>query len=364
MRSTTIGSNPDENAPSSVLVVLPSFGQLSEQLTDELHGACGADSTNTIIVFRESDYERSVGRFVSRLIRAVCGFMRLPIAMRERAEVLVHHLRFDQNAFVAELRSTIGTRTYNHIVLMKPMLLDEASFLAILRSSEAHRVTVVLWDALWRTPSIRSLLPLVTTCFTTEPSDVGRRVTLLSVPTKVGSDKSELGASPTNRLSCPSYFFCGSWSVERFTEAVRLRRSLKRHSSHLCVHLVTGSRILKFLGGRFGFHAESLSPEENRSHTQRCDVLIDLGRIGQSSPSERLAAAAEGGALLLTTNELAERVGFPMVRLRPSIDAAVLHCERQLRLHDRASIQQLWSGNEEAKSLLVSGPRWAEAVLR
>jgi hypothetical protein len=41
-----------------------------------------------------------------------------------------------------------------------------------------------------------------------------------------------------------------------------------------------------------------------------------------------------------------------------------LHCERQLRLHDRASIQQLWSGNEEAKSLLVSGPRWAEAVLR
>jgi hypothetical protein len=364
MYSKSIGSNPDEDSPSSVLVVLPSFGQLSEQLTDELHGACRADFTSTIIGFQESDYERSVGRLLSRIIRVVCGLLRLPIATRERAEELVQRLRFDQTAFVYDLRSIIGTRTYDHIVLVKPMLLNEPSLAAILRSSEAHRVTVVLWDALWRTPSIRRILPLATTCFTTEPSDVGGCLVLLSVPTIVDSNKSEFAPHPTNRMLRPSYFFCGSWSVERFIEAVRLRRRLNRDRSHLCVHLVTGNRILKFLGGCFGFHAESLSPDENRALTRRCDVLIDLGRVGQSSPSERLAAAANAGALLLTTNELAERVGFPMIHLRPSIDAAVLQCESQLRQHDRASIQRLWSRNEEAKSLLVSGPCWAKAVLQ
>jgi hypothetical protein len=368
MHVQLIGVNPNENSPTSVLMVLPVFGQLSEQITEELDRACRADSTSTVISYCEADYERPVGRSVGRVVRAMCGLLPVRIARREQIELLVCRLRFKRGAFVRDLRSAIPAISYDHLVLVKPMLLDETDVVEIRQSAGVHRITVVLWDALWRTPTIRPILSLAASCFTTELTDAGDKLELLSVPSVGCKGSGETGTFSTARPSVINYFFCGSWSVERFFEAVRLRKSLRQRSSPMAskldVHLVTNSRLLKQVGRRFGFHSERLSAEENRTRTQVCDVLVDLGRSGQSSPSERLGAAADAGAILLSTNVLAERVGFPMVCLRPSSESAIARCERELGAHDRSDVQRLWFRNSVAASLLVSGPQWAATVLR
>jgi hypothetical protein len=290
-----------------------------------------------------------------------------------------------------QLAWALSIEPVDHLVLVKPMFLRTKDLEALRQRLNAQRVTIFLWDAIWRTPSITNLAGNAKV-FSTEPADCETfGFTLLPVPSLDEHENFGSAKGPTNTAkggSTPAIetsiserpirlFFCGSWSVDRLLAARRLLAAIRSHQNtpskqsvgattgrqFACeLHLVTTSWLAARLNRSVSANSSSLTNAEYEGCIESCDVLLDFGRAGQSSPSERLSAAAKSGKILLSTNVQLERLGFPVLAVtsRDWIDA-LAYCERKIR--DNVAVRQAWETNPAARKFSITGKEWASSVL-
>ncbi len=380
-------------APSSkVTIIGPKFGTASQAIDKTVRNHMGDENVHALW-YEESRFERRTGRFVGRLIRVALQVLPLPPKVRSRAERFIGAIRFRRRDSIAEQMAWAGLiGPADHLLLVKPMFLRPDDLVALRRSVGAATVTIVLWDALWRTPSVSELID-GESVFSTEPTDCKMHgFNFLPVPPlelhqdlelKAGSNALTTGGilptPETSNLDRPiRMFFCGSWSFDRWLEARRLMtavRSLENdvskyevgesHSPHfICeLHLVTANKLAAWLTASAQALSTPLSAVRYEEGVARCDVLLDLGRTGQSSPSERLDTAVRNGKILASTNPHLEHLGFPVVPIkRHGWVEALEICE--LALRTKTPIPQSWDTNATASAFVITPEDWANTVFR
>ena len=375
-----------------VVIIGARFGTASQAIDAAIREQVGDDNVQSLW-YEESRFERKIGRSVGRLIRLAVQALPLPQNVRSLSERLIGAIRFRRRESIAEqLKWAQSIRPADHLLLVKPMFLRPNDLDALRKSVGATRVSVVLWDALWRTPSVGKLIHIARV-FSTEPTDCKwNGFTLLPVPPLVLHQNSERDArsnsltvgeslpplGPSNVEQPIRLFFCGSWSLDRWLSARRLMaavRSLEnglskgevgpsaRRKFIVTVHLVTENKLAAWLTAWVRGISTPLSAVEYEEGVAQCDVVLDLGRAGQSSPSERLSTAAKNGKILASTNFQLEYLGFPVVPIKPKgwIEA-LKSCDAAFRTN--VPIQSLWEANSVSRAFVITPGEWANSVLR
>jgi hypothetical protein len=383
-------TSQQESSRQSVAVIGPKFGTASQAIDEAIRNHVGNENVQSLW-YEESAFERRIGRFLGRLVRVVTQVLPLPQKVRSAAERFIGAVRFRRvDSVKDQLAWARSLAPVDHLILVKPMFLRPSDLAELRQTSRTTRVTVVLWDAIWRTPSIRSLLSGARV-FSTEPTDCQSfGFTFLPVPPVKSRDTSALNnasdessrdtSSPKLESSnCEQpirLFFCGSWSLDRWLAARRLKtavRSLENNFAKHAVgspsgrhfvcelHLVTTNSLAAWLTRSVSASPAPLCAAEYVEFVKRCDVLLDFGRTGQSSPSERLSTAAMNGKILVTTNAQLAHLGLPVVTIRPKgwIEGLV-SCERVMR--NPAAIQRLWSSNSPTLAFMTTMDGWASTV--
>jgi hypothetical protein len=362
-----------------VCFVAPEFGRLSQNLEAAL--TRGGQTSVSTHLFAESEFERKGFVPLTRGIRAAHQVLPLRESIRMRAEKIICALRFDSRKFEKRIMKSVAGVKCRHLVVVKPMLFSEEGFRQLVDQVEASEVTVILWDAIWRTPTVLRAATIADRVFTSEFDDSLQLPTsrYLGLPAeRFGAGSFEpSNAEPSNAESSnaePSnaernnaerngtFFACGAWSADRFLAALRLRRHLGQQGMRFRFHLVTSNRVVARLGSLAGFESSALGADDYARAVQACGVLVDLGRTGQSSPSERLRDAEKAKVPLLTTNVALARLGDPVVTTADGILPAVFACKTLLRSSTN-QIGALWEENKNVKAVSPTREEWADEVL-
>jgi hypothetical protein len=128
------------------------------------------------------------------------------------------------------------------------------------------------------------------------------------------------------------------------------------------IHRVTTNKAVSWFTQAFGLKTSPLDGATYDHLVASCDVLLDLGRSGQSSPSQRLAEGIEHGKMVLTTNRYLENIGFPFVSIGSGgWNQGLLQCQRAII--DGTPIELSWATNSGAQSFLTTTTDWAHQVL-
>ena len=348
-----------------VMLIAPRFGNLTGRLVDSFCTIYPEDQVGSYL-YEESAYERRLGVAISRLLRVVVQILPCSTKLRRAVESFIGRVRFRRADMRADIMNATRNDTCTYLVLVKPTYLSPSAFDELRAALNAHRASIVLWDALWRTPSIESLLPHADHTFTTEPSDVERSVLLQHLPVPMGPDFGILRSIPRlDKDNRPANFYhCGSWSAERFVLAVRLSRAIRWMGASADFHLVTSSRPARTLNTMLGFGSDPIAPELNEGLVGSCDVLIDLGRAGQSSPSERLGDAISADKVLLTSNVSLAEFGPPIVGVGKDLKQTISECVCLLNGDGRIGrVVNCWGSNSAVGQFSVSMEEWAKSVL-
>ncbi len=377
----------------TVAVIGPKFGTASQAIDIAIRNHHGDDNVESLW-YEEAEFERPLGRLVGRVVRLITQALPLPQKVRSASEWFVGTMRFRRvDSVSGQLVFARSIAPIHHLVLVKPMFLRRRDLDELRLLSGATTVSIVLWDALWRTPSIRYLMSGVRV-FSTEPTDCQTfGFTMLPVPTLaarelvlndgpsepfVGQGEGEPGLKPSNSEQPIRLFFCGSWSIDRWLAARRLVAAVRSLESgfanqasgesagrhFICdLHLVTTNPLVACLTKSSSASSQSLSNAAYDKRVKQCDVLLDFGRKGQSSPSERLGMAARNGKLLLTTNSQLPSAGLPIVSIKEKgwIES-LMSCERAIR--EGRAIRDLWEENASAAASVNTVEDWARVVFR
>jgi hypothetical protein len=348
-----------------VLFMTPEFGDLSERLSAALTNL-GLNRT-ACRSFREAAFERRGFVPLTRVLRFAAQVFPLGRRVRAILEGLICVLRFDRARSECEIMDSVKELRCRHLVIVKPMLFTPASFQRLIEQVGASEVTVVLWDALWRTPTITSLLKFANRVFTTEVEDLQYLpscATYLGLPVRdVHSDASEMvvNEDKDSPLDTEVFFTCSAWSVDRFLVAMRLRHHIRDCGAEFQIHLVTPNRLLAWIGRFVGFNPSPMSPEQYSDATSKCSVLVDLGRVGQSSPSERLQDARRANLPLLSANASLSMIGEPIVTFVQGVSFAVWRTRALARLQPKQR-EVLWNLNPNLPDRFLSEFLWASVV--
>jgi hypothetical protein len=381
-----------ESSRQSVAVIGPKFGTASQAIDEAIRNHVGDENVESLW-YEESAFERPLGRLIGRLVRLVLQVVPLPQRIRSATEWFIGSVRFRRKVSVTQQLAWVESiGSVDHLVLVKPMFLRRNDLAKLRQTTGAATISMVLWDALWRTPSIRGFQSQ-TRVFSTELTDCKTfGFTALPVPTfdcfknselEPGSYEVAVGTRAPNLVSPSSsqpirLFFCGSWSLDRWLAARRLIAQVRllendfteqqppdlmtRGLFNCDVHLVTTNPLVAWVTRLSPASSRSLSAAEYHEEVKQCDVLIDFGRTGQSSPSERLGTAAENGKLLLTTNPLLALVGLPVVAIEgKNWKEGLMSCHRVVR--QGTSVPHLWKENASAMANVITLDGWATAVL-
>jgi hypothetical protein len=353
---------------AKVLFVAPVFGDLTDRCRDALvdHAAPG---TVVSFTYKESDYERPAGVFASRILRLFSQILPLSNVARTRLETIVGKIRFQNKRLAQDVTAAARSNRCDQLLLVKPSYLSVQDLIELQSASGCSSTSIILWDALWRTPSIAKLFSDVDQVFTTEPDDANEKhsVRLLAVPKSAERFENIGDSSNRQRLhhsQSTKFFHCGAWSADRFLWAAKVARIVRSLDATSEIHLVSEQRFARVLNRRLGFGSRALSSMANLRGVQECDVLIDFGRIGQGSPSERLADARSAGVVLLSTNPLLRTIGAPVVVIggrRPKdILLAALECVSLVRESKPADA---WGNQKLQNDLEIDAEMWVTAIL-
>lgn len=348
-----------------VMLIGPRFGKLTGRLVDSFCTIYPADQVGSYL-YEESAYERRIGVALSRFLRVVVQVLPCSTKIRRVVESFIGRVRFRGADMRADIMNATQNNTCTYLVLVKPTYLSPSAFSELRAALNARQASIVLWDALWRTPSIESLLAHADHTFTTEPSDVEGSALLQHLPVPMGPDFATLRSIPRlekeNRP--PNFYYCGSWGADRFVVAVRLSRAIRRIGASADFHLVTSSRLTRTLNTMLGFGSDPIAPELNMGLVAACDVLIDLGRAGQSSPSERLGDAIFADKVFLTSNVSLVEFGPPIVVVGKDPKQTISECIRLLKGDGRIGhVAKSWRSNSAVVHFCVSMEEWANRVL-
>jgi hypothetical protein len=372
---------PHQTCHHSVAVIGPRFGTASQAIETAIRDHVG-DENVQCLWYEESEFERKVGRLIGRLIRVVSQVLPLSNGLRSQLELFVGLIRFQRSAAAAQqLAWAQSCQTVDNLLLVKPMFLRQSDLLKLWESLEAKSVNIFLWDALWRTPSINNLVGNVHV-FSTEPTDCqAHGFTFLQVPRATQLLNDSEGSPSRSKVAQPvqtndpwhaskpvRLFFCGSWSLDRWLSARKMMsaiRQLEKGSSSPRfvseIHLVTTNRVAGWFTRTSGFKT---TPVDQRAYEQlvaQCDVLLDLGRLGQSSPSERVAAAIDHGKIVLSTNPHLKSIGFPAITVESEgWEEGLQRCERAEV--DQNSLKAFWNTNQASRDFAISAEDWVEQV--
>jgi hypothetical protein len=176
-----MASTPDPSK-QTVVVIGPKFGTASQAIDEAIRNQVGDENVQSFW-YEESAFERPVGRFLSRLVRVMTQVLPLPEPVRSATERFIGAVRFRRVDSVKDQLAWAGSLDpVDHLVLVKPMFLRASDLAQLRQTLKAASITIVLWDALWRTPSTGSLLSGARV-FSTEPTDCQSfGFTLLPVP--------------------------------------------------------------------------------------------------------------------------------------------------------------------------------------
>ncbi len=343
------------SVPTRALVI-PRFGSLTEDVID-LVGQ-GADTLHTY-VFDESVYERRLVRPLTQVVRSLTHL--LPGTRVKRAfELLFAFGRFRTDEMVADLLRFCDRVRADHLIFIKPSFLSEEEFARVRSKLEAKVVTIVLWDAMWRTPRIAHLLPHADAVFTTEPSDVAVYPSMVELPLPRPLPKADGQRNDVQRT--PVYFGCASWSLDRYLQARGFVAAVARCGVTYQVNLVTDRMLPELLNRFAGIDSARLEPEENWRLVQGCEVQVDFGRRGQTSPSERLVDSAMAGVLLLTRNPRLSGVGYPVVDASRSWAKGVASAQESIGRESKGDRVKSWQSRSELRRYFVSRVDWSAMV--
>jgi hypothetical protein len=207
--------------------------------------------------------------------------------------------------------------------------------------------------------SDQSLVPLADVTFSTEEADCKqhRSFQYLSLPSLAPKAHHGVILAPPDSSDRRSLFFCGSWSADRWLSARKLLQAARAANLTAEVHLVTANIVIAAVTKMIGASPSALSSTAYEACLARHGILVDLGRVGQQSPSERLGDAQRFCMVLLTTNA-SLNVGEPVVVAAPDSFASGLDQAISM-IADCAS---LWESNAELERFSMSETDWAQAV--
>jgi hypothetical protein len=360
----------------------PSFGAVSVRLGTALRSHPGVRVSGEYW-YAESCYERRAGKALSRVLRTVCDPFPLPSGVRERVEAVCASVRFRRGRAAADIGNMIAALgPLDTLILVKPMFLRSEDIEGIRVATGARTLVLYLWDALWRTPDIRPLLPLFDAVYTTEPADCSDTIRLLSLPrgeaqpSRFGDTAGTGATARPERSSTDGHgpansatdghgvFFCGAASLGRLISAVAVRKECRRRSLPCHVALVTDNRLAARVVGRFGFTAHALAPEQYRDALSSCDVVLDLGRTAQTSPSERFGDAVAAGKMFLTANPTFA-VSYPPVIFASQLRGRALTGAFDRLTADGSALSRpmAWAGHVDVARFDVSAHSWTSTVL-
>jgi hypothetical protein len=141
-----------EANPLTMAVVGPAFGAASRQVEGALTSRHQAGEVR-FFWYEEAAFERRIGRWIGRLLRVLSQVLPLAQSTRREIERLVFRVRFDRLAAVRSIRTWLDdVGKVDHLLLIKPCFLVARDLQEIREKASAH-VSIVLWDALWRTPT-------------------------------------------------------------------------------------------------------------------------------------------------------------------------------------------------------------------
>jgi hypothetical protein len=378
-----------ETPPWTVAIIGPKFGTASQAIEAAVRNHVGDENVQSLW-YEESAFERPLGRLIGRLVRVVAQALPLPQSARALCERFIATIRFRRKeAVAAQLAWAQSIGNADQLILVKPMFLRPEDLQTLCQLTQQKTVSIVLWDALWRTPSIKSLIE-DTNAFSTEPTDCAEHgFTLLPLPpvrdlafkSTTHSSEASLNTAPhsedrTDIVRPVRLLFCGSWSLDRLLAARRMAAAIKLLEGDsrtldeqvsiprfvYDIHLVTANRAVSWLTKRTGFKSDSLNSDEYSKLVSDCDVLLDFGRAGQSSPSERMAAGMNSNKVVLSTNQFFGQVGFPFICVKNGRWREALLCSEQATI-DRLPIKTAWATNEAAKRFTTTREEWARRVM-
>lgn len=345
-------------SPMARVLVLPKFGRL----TDDIVEIVSAADPNTLYtyVYSESSYERKLARRPTQVLRSLVHL--LPsVSMKRLAERLIVKVRYRSNEMAVDLLEFCEGVHADHLIIVKPALLGPEEFARIRKRLGVQLTTIVLWDAMWRTPLVEALLPQAEAAFTTEPADVVRFPSLAELPVPRSQANSVVQCTGDERVS-PAFFGCASWSLDRFLAARKFVAAASCADIGFCVHLVTDRPLLKLLNRLSGIESDRLDVEENRRMVGGCEVHVDFGRRGQTSPSERLTDSAIAGVLLLTQNPWLAGAGYPVVDGRKSWVSGVVAAKALIGRETKHERANTWQDRSDLAPYLMSGSQWFEML--
>ncbi len=344
------------------VLVLPEFGDLSDRMIKVLSSE-NPEGLHTYL-YRESTYERKKIRLVTQVLRSVVHLLPLNVGMKSSVEQKIAWVRFRQREMVRDLLEFAKGVEAEHLILVKPFFLREGSLFELQRATGARLVTMVLWDAIWRTPDVANLLPLVDRAFSTEPSDVARYSNLAELPTlKRSGEQGEVRLESVAPEQAIDFFSCASWSLDRFVAFRSIVREVRETGNTFRFHLVTTNPILMRLNRFVGLHSERLNPDQHAALVAMCAVHVDVGRRGQSSPSERLSESAEAGTLLVTSNSWVASLGYPVVDAGSGWPEGVRNAIALRSRHSPNERRRCWYANREFEPHLMTPGKWVESLL-
>ena len=376
----------------TVAVIGPKFGTASQAIDKAIRNHHGDENVESLW-YEEAEFERKLGKFLGRVVRLFTQALPLPQKVRSASEWFVGTVRFRRiDSVSGQLAFARSIAPIHHLVLVKPMFLRRRDLDELRQTSGATTVSIVLWDALWRTPSIGYLLS-GGRVFSTEPADCQTfGFTALPVPTLEMLEPFELnnassesvvrdgkpGLGSSNSEQPIRVFFCGSWSIDRWLAARKLISEIHRlekdsltarskssdnHQFDLDIYLVTTNSAVGWFTKISGLKTTAIDEHTYSQFVAQCDVLLDLGRSGQSSPSERIAAAIEHGKIILSTNPFLSGIGFPFVSVETEgWGKALLRCK--MAVTEGTLIKRCWDSNTTAQSFTVTLEDWANQIFR
>jgi hypothetical protein len=375
-------------APWTVALIGPKFGTASQAIEAAARNHVGDENVQSLW-YEESAFERPIGRFLGRLVRVMTQVLPLPKSARALCEQFIGVIRFRRKEAVAEQLAwaqSIGNA--DQLILVKPMFLRPEDLRTLCQLTRQKTVSIVLWDALWRTPSIKSLIEDANV-FSTEFTDCGEHgITLLPLPSmqdpafESTTDSSEVDQGTAQYLEDSTdinrpvrLLFCGSWSLDRWLAARRMAAAIKLLKENpgtseqtsnprftYRIHLVTANRAVSWFTNRTGFKTDSLNSAEYSKLLSSCDVLLDFGRKGQSSPSERMAAGMKSNKIVVSSNKYFGEVGFPFICVKDNRWREALLWSEQATI-DRLPIKTAWATNQAAESFTTTSEEWARQVM-
>jgi hypothetical protein len=377
------------SAPSCDFAIIgPSFGTASQRIEDAFRNADSASVTTRSDMprlvthwYHESEYERFCGKWISRILRAMMQILRVSAKRQERVEGWITSVRFDHGRAKKDIHHWAANIGHARcLVLVKPIFLTTEELDSLRVQLAAQRVVIIVWDALWRTPTIRPLVEFVDETFSTEPSDcsIAAKISYLPLPNfrvparMLQGDDVALGAESREEMGAESaatlatgadlkgqLFFCGSWSADRLIELAKLRRAARQYGIQTQFHLVTTNPAAALVTKMVGASPRGMPEYEYAHRAASSEVLVDLGRRHQSSPSERLDDARRYGRVLLTTNTALSVFGPPVFVVTDSVAKALATA---LAFAKTGKAARWWATNDVVSQHTIRDESWVEMV--